>query len=133
MNKEENHIPTWMKTKGYLHISQSLQISTRWKIYKSKIENADFISKYAFYPLLHSIIRERKYKKVDKEKHSNKADRCHNFKKRDGAFEKTAKNRPLHYASHFDALIYGYYASILNELYDKAVSYTHLDVYKRQE
>ena len=119
MNKEENQIPAWMKTKGYLHISQSLQISTRWKIYKTKIENPDFISKYAFYPLLHSIIRERKYKKVDKEKHFNKADRCHNFKKRDGSFEKIAKNRPLHYASHFDALIYGYYASILNELYDK--------------
>ncbi len=119
MQKEESQIPTWMKTKGYLHISQSLQISNKWKIYKSKIENPDFISKYAFYPLIHSIIRERKYKKVDKTKHSNQTDRCHNFKNQDGTYEKTAKNRPLHYASHFDALIYAYYASILNDLYDK--------------
>lgn len=119
MQKEENQIPNWMKTKGYLHISQSLQISTKWNVYKSKIENPDFISKYAFYPLLHSIIKERKYKKVDKTKHSNLNNRCHNFKKQDGTYEKTAKSRPLHYASHFDALIYGYYASILNDLYNK--------------
>lgn len=119
MKKEENQIPQWMKAKGYLHISQSLKISSKWKIYKSRVENPDFISKYAFYPLLHSSIRERKYKKVDTKKHSNKTDRCHNFKKKDGNFEKTAKTRPLHYAGHFDALIYGYYASILNELYDE--------------
>lgn len=119
MNIEENQIPQWMKTKGYLHVSQSLQISTKWKVYKSKIENPNFISKYAFYPLIHSIIRERKYKKVDKTKHSNNTNKCHNFKNKDKSFEKTAKNRPLHYASHFDALIYGCYASKLNELYEK--------------
>lgn len=119
MRKIENQIPNWMKSKGYLHISQSLQISTNWRTYKSKIENPDFIAKYAFYPLMHSIIKERKFKKVDKTKYSNKSDRCHNLKKHDGSFEKTAKNRPLHYASHFDALIYGYYALKLNELYEK--------------
>lgn len=111
--------PIWMQSKGYLHISKSLQISTNWRIYQSKIENPEFIAKYAFYPLMHSIIKERKYKKVDKNKYNNKSDRCHNLKKQDGSFEKTAKNRPLHYASHFDALIYGYYASKLNELYEK--------------
>jgi hypothetical protein len=105
---QKNEMPTWMKTKGYIHVSKSLRISENWKSYKSKIENPAFVANYAFYPLLHSIIRERKYKKVNQSKHQNKTFRTHNFKLIEGGYEKTSKNRPLHYASHFDALIYGY-------------------------
>lgn len=110
--------PNWMKTKGYLHLSPSLRINENWKSYQKKIQDPSFIQKYAFYPLMHSIIKERKYKKVNSEKHLNEKERTHNFKLNDFKFEKTAKKRPLHYATHFDALIYGYYASILNELYE---------------
>ena len=115
---QKNEMPTWMKTKGYIHVSKSLRISENWKSYKSKIENPDFVANYAFYPLLHSIIRERKYKKINKSKHQNKSFRTHNFKLIEGGYEKTSKNRPLHYASHFDALIYGYYASLISEKYE---------------
>lgn len=111
--------PNWMKTKGYLHLSPSLRINENWKIYQRKIQDPFFIEKYAFYPLMHSIIKERKFKKVNPEKHLNKKERTHNFKLDNFKFEKTAKRRPLHYATHFDALIYGYYASILNDLYEK--------------
>lgn len=110
--------PNWMKTKGYLHLSPSLRINENWKIYLKKIQNPFFIEKYAFYPLIHSIIKERKYKKVNSEKHLNKTDRSHIFKVSQDKYEKTAKKRPLHYATHFDALIYGYYASVLNDLYE---------------
>ena len=110
--------PNWMKTKGYLHLSPNLRINENWKIYIKKIQNPSFIEKYAFYPLMHSIIKERKYKKVDSEKHLNKTERSHYFKLSEDKYEKTAKKRPLHYATHFDALIYGYYASVLNELYE---------------
>ena len=99
---QKNEMPTWMKTKGYIHVSKSLRISENWKSYKSKIENPAFVANYAFYPLLHSIIRERKFKKVDSSKHLNKTLRTHNFKLEKGGNEKTAKNRPLHYASHFE-------------------------------
>lgn len=111
--------PNWMKTKGYLHLSPSLRINENWKIYQRKIQDPSFIERYAFYPLMHSIIKERKFKKVNPEKHLNKKERTHNFKLDNFKFEKTAKKRPLHYATHFDALIYGYYASILNDLYEK--------------
>ena len=56
--------PNWMKTKGYLHLSPSLRINENWKSYQKKIQDTSFIQKYAFYPLMHSIIKERKYKKV---------------------------------------------------------------------
>ena len=115
---QKNEMPIWMKTKGYIHVSKSLHISENWRNYKAKIENPDFVAKYAFYPLLHSIIRERKFKKVDSSKHLNKTLRTHNFKLEKGGNEKTAKNRPLHYASHFDALIYGYYASLISDKYE---------------
>ena len=54
---QKNEMPIWMKTKGYIHVSKSLRISENWKSYKSKIENPAFVANYAFYPLLHSIIR----------------------------------------------------------------------------
>ena len=116
--RNDTNKPNWMKTKGYLHLSPSLRINENWKSYQKKIQNPSFIQKYAFYPLMHSIIKERKYKKVNSEKHLNEKERTHNFKLDNFKFEKTAKKRPLHYATHFDALIYGYYASILNELYE---------------
>lgn len=111
--------PEWMKPKGYVHLTPSLFIYTQWRNYKAKIENPSFIAKYAFYPLIHATIKERKYKKADPKKHVGN-DRSHLHKRKDnGEFEKTAKQRPLHYASHFDALIYSYYASILNEKYEQ--------------
>jgi hypothetical protein len=110
--------PEWMKPKGYLHLTPSLFIHTHWKKYKVKIETPDFIAKYAFYPLIHATIKERKYKKPDPKKHEG-TNRSHSHKRRDnGRIEKSAKERPLHYSSHFDALIYAYYASVLNDKYE---------------
>lgn len=117
MNKYTN-IPDWLKAKGYLHLSPSLKIGENWRIYKSQIENKEFISKYAFYPLIHSFIKERKYKEVGVDKQ-----RSHKKKSSDsGKTKSTAKLRPIHYASHYDALIYGYYAQILNEKYKEKLS-----------
>ncbi len=113
--------PLWMKPKGYLHLTPSLFIHTHWERYKAQIESPSFIAKYAFYPLIHATIKERKYKKPDPRKHVG-IERSHTHTRADnGKIEKSAKERPLHYASHFDALIYAYYASILNEKYEEAL------------
>lgn len=112
-------IPDWLKNKGYMHLSPSLKIGENWRIYKRQIENKEFVSKYAFYPLIHSFIQERKYKKADSVKHSTDG-RSHKHKhKTTNETERTAKTRPLHYASHFDALVYGYYAQQLNIKYEE--------------
>ncbi|MFV8269922.1 reverse transcriptase domain-containing protein [Flavobacterium sp. GT2N3] len=119
---KETTIPIWIKAKGYLHLTPNINVIGSWREIKSKIENPKFIEKYAFYPLIHSIIKERKYKKIDTKKFEKKNDkiRSHKLKSiKTGKTESAAKNRPLHYASHFDALIYAYYASLLQKKYEE--------------
>lgn len=125
---KNNNIPNWIKAKGYLHLTPNINVISRWHEIKSKIENPKFIEKYAFYPLIHSVIKERKYKKIDTKKFEgrNNKTRAHKLKSIEtGETESTAKNRPLHYASHFDALIYAYYASLLQKKYEEKLS-SHL-------
>ncbi|POY40684.1 hypothetical protein C3L50_04075 [Flavobacterium alvei] len=119
---KENQIPNWIKAKGYLHLTPNINVISRWREIKLKIENPKFVEEYAFYPLIHSIIKERKYKKIDAKKFEIRNDktRAHKLKSlKTGKTESAAKNRPLHYASHFDALIYAYYASLLQTKYEE--------------
>lgn len=112
--------PDWIKEKGYLHLSPSLKIGEDWKRYYSNITNKKYVGQYAFYPLIHTILKDRKFKKGDPEKHKHKEKRRHShFQKDTNKAEKTHKLRPLHYASHMDALVYGYYKVILDDLYEK--------------
>lgn len=114
--------PDWLKSKGYLHITPSLSVENDWKKYYALITDEKFVKKYAFYPLMYNEIKERKYKKIDPSKHKNnsKTGRTHRFINIKGEpFQQTAKKRPIHYASHFDALIYAYYSSILYDKYDE--------------
>lgn len=111
--------PDWIKAKGYIHITPTLDIRNDWEKLYHKIKNRKFIGTYAFFPLIYAEIKERKYKKIDKEKHINntKSGRTHLLKYKENKFEKTRKIRPLHYASHFDSLVYGYYAEELSKKY----------------
>ncbi|HEX7870254.1 MAG TPA: hypothetical protein VF455_09080, partial [Chryseobacterium sp.] len=112
--------PDWIKEKGYLHLSPSLKIGEDWKRYYYNITNSKYVEKYAFYPLIHTILKDRKYKKGDPEKHKHGDNRRHcQIYKDTNVPEKTHKLRPLHYASHMDALVYGYYKEILSDLYEK--------------
>ncbi|WP_417356323.1 reverse transcriptase domain-containing protein [Flavobacterium sp.] len=122
----ETTLPSWIKSKGYIHITPSIDVKRDWKKIERKILNKDFISKYAFYPLIHSIIIERKYKKLDSKKHVIKSKpRSHKIKELKSLKTKSsAKKRPLHYATHFDSIIYSYYAFLLQKKYEKKISET---------
>lgn len=111
--------PDWFKYKGYLHITP--QIGTQANIHEliAKVTNPVYVEKYAFYPLLHATIKERRYKKIDTERPS----RAHSYVKGDKII-KSVKSRPLHYATHMDALIFGYYAELLQTKYEKALAET---------
>lgn len=61
---------------------------------------------------------ERKYKKPDPTKHHGDSRRHSHKNFKTGEVERTIKNRPLHYATHFDSLIYAYYAHLLGKLYE---------------
>ncbi|MFA9190804.1 reverse transcriptase domain-containing protein [Flavobacterium sp. FZUC8N2.13] len=126
--KQFDDIPDWLKSKGYLHISPSLRIGENWRKYKKQIENKEFIERYAFYPLIHAFIKERKYKNADPKKHTTVGKAHKHILKTTGKTEKTAKLRPLHYASHYDTLIYGYYAHLLNLKYKEKLS-QNLELY----
>ncbi|MBB1150467.1 hypothetical protein H4K35_10120 [Myroides sp. NP-2] len=111
--------PDWIKAKGYIHITPTLDVRNDWKKLYYKITNKEYIASYAFFPLIYAEIKERKYKKINKEEHTNNtlSGRTHLLRKKDNTLKKTRKIRPLHYASHFDSLVYGYYADVLSTKY----------------
>jgi hypothetical protein len=69
-----------------------------------KTEN---IASHAFYPLIHTTISNKKYKRPDEQ----------TFK-----FNNEYKNREIYYAAHIDAQVYSYYASLLSEFYEKRLT-----------
>lgn len=109
--------PEWYKIKGYYHISPQLSgDKNSIPINVNKIKNENYVGNYAFFPLLHVNIKERKYKKDPQ----NPKLRSHSVFE-DGKVKKTTKIRPLHYANHTDALIFSYYAHILNTKYENNI------------
>lgn len=108
---------SWLKNRGYLHLNKSLNLKDDRKKLESVIKNPKFIAKHAFFPLIHSVINERRYKVVD----SDSGKRAHSYLSETGEHLKTIKHRPLHYASHLDAVIFGYYAEILQIKYEKTL------------
>lgn len=111
MEKEEY---SWLKSKGYLHITAQIDVTKKRKEILNKVTNPNYISKYAFFPLIHSIIKERKYKKIE-----GTVLRAHSYTDSKGKHKRTEKNRPLHYATHMDAIIFGYYADVLQNKYER--------------
>lgn len=105
--KKENE--SWLKNRGYLHLTPQIDVKVAKSSLLKKIQNPNFISQHAFFPLIHSNVKERRYKyssSTNSKAHSHEG-------------KPTAKLRPLHYSTHIDALIFGYYASILQEKYEK--------------
>jgi hypothetical protein len=115
----EQKRPSWFKSRGYLHLTPKINVYKRAEEIFSKVRNKKFVARHAFFPLIHSVIKERKFKKHPDEP----GKRVHSYhdKKKD-VHVKTAKNRPLHYATHIDSMIFGYYGEILLELYEKKLA-----------
>jgi len=106
--------PGWLKSRGYLHITPKIDIFKRYVEIMTKVRNEEFVGKHGFFPLIHSIIKERKYKKHPDD---SKA-RAHSHII-EGNHKKSEKQRPLHYATHIDSMIFGYYAELILNLYEK--------------
>ena len=110
--------PSWLKEKGYIHLSPSLELGIEWRKVEKKITNKDYIAQYAFYPLIHTILSERKFKKGNSEKFTTDKRKHTHYRLKTFHPKQNSKKRPLHYASHMDALVYGYYANILRDKYE---------------
>lgn len=114
MNQPTPNRPAWLKSRGYLHITPKIDVLRRHDEIMSKVQNERFVERHAFFPLIHALITERKYKKVP----GTTGVRAHSYF-HEGKFHKSAKPRPLHYATHIDSMIFGYYAELLSDLYEK--------------
>lgn len=105
--------PAWLKGRGYLHITPKIDILRKYAEIFTKVKDEVYVGRHGFFPLIHSVIKERKFKKLP-----NGKSRGHSYKEK-GKFKKTAKLRPLHYATHIDSMIFGYYAELLLNLYEE--------------
>ncbi len=109
--------PDWLKSKGYIHLTAQINVDKRANELINKVKNKDFIAKYAFYPLVHATINERRYKRIE----HDDTKRAHSFTNVDGEHKRNIKSRPLHYATHLDAIIFGHYAEILQNQYEEEI------------
>jgi hypothetical protein len=102
----------WLICKHYLHID--MPFGTRdMKHIREYVTNPENIARHPFLPLIRRVVKTYPYK------HKN------------GASEKTMqpKIRELTFASHLDAVIYGYYAQSLQQKYEeRLVEYCLEDV-----
>lgn len=107
----------WFQPKSYLHFSKPLGFKDFNRIDKCMIDK-NFISSYSFYPLIHRIQVQPRYKKLIDE--NGKTYRSHfNHAKN----ESTKKVRHIFYANHLDSQIYSYYAKeVLSPLYENLLS-----------
>ena len=62
--------PSWLKEKGYLHLSPSLELGTNSDQILRKVTSKKYVESYAFYPLIHTVISDRKFKKGSSKKHT---------------------------------------------------------------
>lgn len=90
---------TWLKSRGYIHLTKQINILEERGEVLGKVRDKSFVSKHAFFPLLHTNIKVRRYKFGD-----DAFKRSHSFNGKTHS-----KLRPLHYATHIDSMIFGYY------------------------
>ena len=128
--------PAWLKNRGYLHITRQIDVYDDSEKVLAKVYNKNYVAKYAFFPLIHASINERRYKQKPPSKNQSsdlpdaksynpkslRLERCHSYQDENGISKKHIKQRPLHYATHMDALIFGYYAEILQNEYEKELA-----------
>lgn len=105
---------TWLKNRGYLHLTRQIDVSKERFEVLGKVQSKEFVAKHAFFPLLHTNIKVRRFKTTGE---GNK--RAHSING-----DSNAKLRPLHYATHIDSMIFGYYAEKLQKLYLKELERT---------
>ena len=106
--------PNWFKPKSYIHLMPKIA-NNDFAWVEKYISNPDKVKKYNFYPLIHRVIKQRKYKKF--KDNQGRIYRSHYDKIN---YQATTKKRHIFFANHLDNLIYSYYTKeILSKLYEK--------------
>ena len=103
MNKTDD----WFKIKGYPHIGMPIYRKDETWV-KDYVSNRINIERHRFLPFIHKTIKVRRFRK----EYSPDGELLNN-----GLRVADEKTRPIHYASHLDSCIFGYYASLLSPIY----------------
>jgi len=120
MNKEKK----WLKQRGYFHITKQIKREDYSKILPF-LQDKKKISRHAFFPLLHKKIPQRRFKIIGYDNKNVPIRKHKKYNKKTEQIEPTKKMRPIHYATHIDALIYAYYSNeIIQEKYEKQLTET---------
>ncbi len=96
------------KKRRYLHFDPKINFLSNISDLKTFFSDPRKVAKHAFYPFIKSDIVFPRYKKTGEFNEKGKP-----VRKLDN------KQRPIAYASHFDAFIYSWYSTVLTENYDK--------------
>ncbi|MCB0538399.1 MAG: group II intron reverse transcriptase domain-containing protein [Bacteroidetes bacterium] len=108
---------SWFRPKGYEHFTPRLG-RDNYRFTFSYSSSEVNVAKHAFLPLLHTTIKERRYKVVN----PVTGERAHRIVE-DGHSKGTAKKRQIYYATHLDAQIYSYYSNkVLGPKYEDLLS-----------
>tara|TARA_R110002020_G_scaffold131569_13_gene294135 strand:+ start:486 stop:2066 length:1581 start_codon:yes stop_codon:yes gene_type:complete len=99
----------WFRLKRYPHIGLPFENKDRLRL-TSYIKNKEKISTHSFSPFIHKTIIVRKFRRKKFDDGSRSAKRISGNKPRE-----------IYYASHFDSLIFSYYANLLNKNYEKRI------------
>ncbi len=99
--------PPWYKIRHYLHFDNPVGPHSASKI--AMVPNT--VEKHSFYPFIHTVIKTVKLVK----------------NKTTGIIERKEKKRDISYAAHADSHIYAYYAHLLNQRYEEALSNAGLE------
>ncbi|WP_281778022.1 reverse transcriptase domain-containing protein [Croceibacter atlanticus] len=97
----------WFRIKKYPHIGLPFENKDR-QFVSSYVKDKNKIISHAFYPLIHRELSVRKFRRKRSDDGSRSSKRFISY-----------KNREVFYATHLDALIYSYYAELLNKHYEK--------------
>lgn len=96
---------SWYRPKGYEHFTPRLRRDD-YRFALSYSSSEVDVAKHAFLPLVHTTIKERRFKVVD----AVTGKRAHRIME-GGRSKSTAKKRQIYYATHLDAQIYSYYSN----------------------
>lgn len=94
---------SWFRPKAYEHFTKRLGKKDRGFVH-AYVSNQRSVSNHAFLPLIHTCIRERKFKKLDDGSRSHR-------ELKNGVIKSTAKKRQIYYATHLDSQIFSYYSN----------------------
>lgn len=109
----------WFRPKGYTHFSKKIHSEEQEKFIRSYVKNTAAIARHSFYPLIHRVMKQRRFKDVGAKDEDGHSIRAHKYVDEHGILKSTIKERQIYYATHLDAQIYSYYANeILGKMYE---------------